>query len=829
MSTLRFTPQAAADLRRAIAEHGGHEVFAIGDVHERVVTGVTITCRGTESAVPALVDRPRAGQVVIHNHPSGVLQPSEPDLALAHLYGEDGVGVVIVDNPVSRSTWVVEPHAPQSKAVDPSALHAFFHDALPGVLPGFEPRPQQLEMAERVARALDEGDPLLCEAGTGTGKSLAYLVPAALWALANESKVIVSTHTRALQGQLLHSDLPLLERGGLPVVTAVLEGRGNYLCRRRLELAKHEVGQRDDGPDGPDVQPSTDVDSEAERAALESLRAWSESTASGSRSDLPHPVEPDIWERVLSDSDLTLSVKCPFYDKCHYYQARRHAASAHIIVVNHALLLVDLALRSQSGRGILPKYDRVILDEAHHLESAATGAATESLSARAVQRAVAPLLDRRRKGVLTRLVQGPGKRLTRTQQDQLSAHAANLVPLLDSLQSGVEQSLMQVGDALEPSMDGGRGKQSSVRITDAVRASDPWNLDVVPTVRHLASELEDAIRGLEKLVDPFEDLDLPEALQQPLLDLGRARRRLSSHIDVAHGFLDEDPERCRWTAPDRGRRGVPLTKLALAPIEVRDTLRRILFDPIPGVTCTSATLTVADRFNFFRARTGLSHGEEVTFPSPFDHAKQAVLGLPRDLPPPNHPDFMRNSTEVILGAIEASDGGAFVLCTSYRAVEHYAAALRRRGGRTVLAQGHGSRHRLLQRFKEERRSVLVGTDSFWEGVSVKGDALRLVIIPRLPFRVPTEPLLQARHERIQQRGFDPFRAYALPEAVIKLRQGYGRLIRGHRDRGAVVLLDRRIHDRAYGRILLQSLPPARRVIGPWRRVREELQQLFSRT
>ncbi len=817
MSELRFTPQAAADLRRAIADHGGNEVFAIGDVQEGQVHAITVTCRGTESSVTALVDRPRAGQVVVHNHPSGRLSPSEPDLALAHLYGEDGVGVVIVDNQVTRSTWVVEPHAPKQRPVDLDRLHAFFHEALPSVLPGFEPRPQQMAMAEHVAMALDRGEPLLCEAGTGTGKSLAYLAPAALWALANESKVIVSTHTRALQGQLLHSDLPLLAKAGLPVVTAVLEGRGNYLCRRRLDLA---LGDADTGE-------ADEEGTDEELAALKALQAWSESTSSGSRSDLPHLVDPELWERVLSDSDLTLSVKCPFYDRCHYYQARRHAAGAHIIVVNHALLLVDLALRSQSGRGVLPKYDRVLLDEAHHLESAATGAATEALTARGVQRAIAPLLDRRRKGVLTRLVTGPGKRLTQVQQDQLSAQAANLVPLLDTLSSGVETALIQVGDALETPSEGGGSQPTAVRITDEVRRADAWELDVVPTVRHLTSELEDVVRGLEKLVDPFEDLELPEALQQPLLDLNRARRRLATHIDVALGFLDDDPERVRWTAPDRGRRGVRTTRLALAPIEVRDTLRRILFDPIPGVTCTSATLTVAGRFGFFRSRTGFDGGNEVVFESPFDHARQAVLGLPRDLPPPNHPDFLRASTDAILAAVEASDGGAFVLCTSYRAVDHYAEALRRRGGRTVLAQGQGSRHRMLERFKEERRAVLVGTDSFWEGVSVKGEGLRLVVIPRLPFRVPTEPLLQARHERIQQRGYDPFRAYALPEAVIKLRQGYGRLIRGHRDRGAVVLLDRRIHEKAYGRILLSSLPPARRVTGPWRRVEEELRHLFG--
>ncbi len=799
----RFAPTAAETLRRAILEHGGAEVFAIGDVVDGVVVELTVTCRGTENAVPALLERPRAGQVVIHNHPSGLLQPSEPDMALAHQYGEDGVGVVIVDNDVRRSTWVVEPHRPEPKPVDPQALNAFFLVDLPKVLPGFEPRGQQLEMAHRVATSLQGNTPLLCEAGTGTGKSLAYLVPAALWALANDGKVIVSTHTRALQAQLLHSDLPLLHRAGLAVRTAVLEGRSNYLCKRRLGLALEETEGQDDD----------------ERHALRDLAAWSESAGSGSRSELSMGVDPALWERVLSDADLTLSVKCPNYDACHYYRARREAAAAHVIVVNHALLLVDLALRAQSGRGFLPRYHRIILDEAHHLEDAATGAATEEISVRAVQRALAPLLDRRRKGTLTRLVHGPGAKLPTAQRDLLSARAAALVPTIEGLSAGIEQAMAHVGDALEVD-------QVAVRVTDATEASDPWQLDVTPTLRHLASELETVHRGLEQLVDAFDDVQLPEALQQPLLDIGRARRRLVGHAEVALGFLDGDPDRCRWVSPERSPRGHRTTRVSVAPIEVRDTLRRILFQPMPGVSCTSATLTVAGRFGFFRSRTGLDDGEEVVYPSPFDHARQAVLGLPKDLPPPEHPDFLRESARVVAEAIAASDGGAFVLCTSYAAVRAYAAALDGTG-RPILAQGEGSRHKLLERFREQRRAVLVGTDSFWEGVSVKGDGLRLVIIPRLPFRVPTEPLLQARHERILARGLDPFRAYALPEAVIKLRQGYGRLIRGHEDRGAVVILDRRLHDRAYGRILLASLPPARRVVGPWARVREELTQLFA--
>ena len=801
--SLRFTDIAAQQLREAIRAAGGVEVFGICDVVGREVVNVEITCRGREDQVTALVDRPRAGQAVVHNHPSGDLRPSDADLHLAHLYGEDGVGVIITDNAVTRSNWVVEPHKATRRPVKIELLHQFFQVDLPRVLPGFEPRGQQLEMAERVAEALDIGRPLLCEAGTGTGKSLAYLAPAALWALANESKVVVSTHTRALQAQLLHSDLPLLEQAGMPVRTAVLQGRNNYLCKRRLglALADAEAG-----------------DHEVERQALVALREWSDHTTDGSRSDLAAAVDPAIWDRVLSDSDLSMSVKCPLYDSCHYYRARRDASAAHLIIVNHALLLVDLALRQKMGRGVLPKYERVILDEAHHLEDAATGAATEALSARAVQHALCPLVDsKRRRGALTRLVQGPATKLEPATRSAVATRAQGLEPLVRTVGIGVEATLEPLARLVT---------DQPRRVTPAFRASEDYTLDVVPTLHHLSSELEDVLKGLDQLLEPFDDLPLPDTEAQPVLDLSRARRRLANHVEVLAGFLDDDEDRCRWLAADKGRKGRRLARIAVAPIEVRDTLRRILFHPIPGVTATSATLTIREQFGYFRARTGLPGGDEVIFPSPFDHPKQALLGLPKDLPPPDHADYLAETSRVMVEAVEAADGGAFVLCTSYRAVDAYARALAATG-RTVLAQGQGSRSRLLDRFRRSPRSVLVGTDSFWEGVSVKGDGLRLVIIPRLPFRVPTEPLQQARHERIQQRGLDPFRGYVLPAAVIKLRQGYGRLIRGYDDRGAVLLLDRRIHDRAYGRILLSSLPPARRVVGPWRRVRQALTELYA--
>ena len=796
-------------MREAIREAHGVEVFAIGDVEDGWVTHVTVTCRGQKDRVAALIDRPRAGQVVIHNHPSGNLTASNADMQLAQIYGEDGVGVVIVDSQVTRSNWVVEPYAPEQKPVDDDALLRFFEDGLGQIMDGYEPRPQQIEMARKVAESLMDEKPLVVEAGTGTGKSLAYLVPGALWAIANEKKVIVSTHTRALQGQLLHSDLPLLNKGGLKVKTAVLQGRGNYVCKRRLALTDEE--DKDAG----------------DRSALEALLDWEQSTADGSRSDIPFQLDPTLWDRVLSDSDLSLRVRCPHYAECHYYQARRKASASHIVVVNHALLLADLRLRAEIGRGVLPRYDRVIIDEAHHLEDSATGAVTRQLTALAVRRAATPLLDaKRRRGALTRLLAhhgGNGSALEPDDRDKLQVGVAVADAILKDLLRNIETMMAQIAE------HGLGADDTARRWTDADEDTELWRTAIAPDVAMVASEIEVATEHLDAIEALFADVRVSEDKAQPLLDMRRAHRRLKSHSEIARKFLEFRRDWCRWIDRARTRKGVRTAQLNVAPIAVAGTLKEILWEPIPGAVNTSATLSVAGRFKWWQSRHGLDDPETALFPSPFDHAKQAILALPRDLPEPNAPDYLRLSAEMIIEAVKISDGGAFVLCTSHRAVRYYSDALRRGLGRTwpLATQGEAARTILLDRFRQNRRAVLIGTDSFWEGVSVQGDGLRLVIIPRLPFRVPTDPLRLARHEAIANRGGDPFMAYSLPEAVIKLRQGYGRLIRSHTDIGAVLLMDRRIHERRYGHIMMRSLPPARRVTGPWRRVRDALRQLYG--
>lgn len=812
--SLRFLPQAATAMREAVRDAGGMEVFAIGDVDRGAVTEVVIAARGQADRVLAVLGRPRSGQVVIHNHPSNDLRPSDADMRLAALYSEEGVGFVIVDSGVTRSHWVMEPWDAAPKPIDPEVVDRFFTEAIPRVMQGAEVRQAQRDMARAVTDTLNQGRPLVIEAGTGTGKSLAYLVPAALWALANDKKVVIATHTRALQAQLLQSDLPLLSRAGVEVRAAVLEGRGNYLCKRRLALAREE---------------SEDLDPDA-LDALDAIEHWSQVTAHGSRTDLATAVPSSVWDKVQSDTDLTLRMRCEHYESCHFYEARRRAAGAHLVVINHALLMADLAIRDETGHGVLPSYGRVILDEAHHLEDVATGLTSMSVSALAIRRAVAPLLSRRkRRGALARLVKvlEGDPRLPRDIAETAGKAARMAGEHMLTLPRLADLTLSEVAGVLDPA-------DPTRRVDDAYEQHAEWIDIVEPQLRHLYGGLERGTGLLLRLMESMGDHRLPEAQAQPLLDVARAHRRLVRHTEQLAGFLKPvRPEggeaHVRWLELAHRRGSSPSAQVRAAPIDVAATLRRMLWEPLPGIACTSATLSVGGSFQFFKDRHGLDSPTEAVLPSPFNHFEQAILGMPTDLPSPEHPDYLARTARVIVEAVEISGGGAFVLCTSYRAVDTYAAALRSLlpDHVPVLAQGTVGRSVLLERFRQHPSAVLVGTDSFWEGVSVKGHQLRLVILPRLPFRVPTDPLSQARQERMEAQGIDPFGAYTLPAAILKLRQGYGRLLRSRKDRGVVLLLDVRVHSRGYGRKILAALPPARRIKADWSRIAAAMRQFYA--
>lgn len=630
-------------------------------------------------------------------------------------------------------------------------------------LPGYEHRPEQLAMAGAVLDALDDARPLLVEAGTGTGKTLAYLVPAAL----SGKKVVISTGTRTLQEQILARDVPLLrERLGLEIEVVALKGISNYLCRRRFA----ELGDTAD-PD------------------LVRIAAWSRTTQTGDKSELASvPEDAPAWRVVTTTPDARLGPRCPYWERCFVTQARRAAARAEIIVVNHHLFFADLALRHAfAGAQVLPAYDAVIFDEAHQVEDVATEhfgvavsthrLATLSRDALKELSALAAPTDERR----------AAERLL-----------ANLDARADELFAALRRRLGELDGARAASVYEARPGAAAAES----RLASPSDLFASPRQEswfRLDAALEELARHAERRAAAAPDGgEEHEAI---------CRRAEAIRADLAQ--LAEPPghRHVHW-AELRGRQ----VHLHASPIEVGPLLRERVAEAIGSVVFTSATLTTAGSFEFTRARLGLEPdtSTELLVDSPFDFARQAMLYLPQDLPLPSEPDFADAALARIRELLAITAGRAFVLFTSHRALAHAAAALRGSDAPyRVLVQGERPRGALLDDFRTGG-AVLLATGAFWEGVDVPGDSLSLVILEKLPFGVPDEPLTAARSARLLERGEDPFRDYQLPRAALALKQGFGRLIRRRDDRGIVAILDRRILARGYGATFLASLPPATR-------------------
>ncbi len=818
-----FSPDCSKLIRYEIQQAQGNEVFFIAELDDN---GVMVTAqaiaRGNRHAVPAILSRASAGQMVLHNHPSGDLTPSDADLDLASICGNNAIGFGIIDNQCERCYLVVAPHTPRTgELLNFDELQRVFGNEgmLAKHLKGYEQREEQVRMAFSVATAFNDNKVALIEAGTGTGKSLAYLIPSLLWAIRNDQRVVISTNTINLQEQLIKKDIPLLQRHASTEFHACLvKGRGNYLCLRKL--------------DGVLEEPSLFPDSASEE--LQAIASWSETTRSGCLSDLAFHPSREIWDDLRCEADQCGRSRCPEFNRCFFYKARRDAAAARLLVVNHALLLADIALRRESGYdsvAILPPFNRLIIDEAHHLEEAATGALSVRISRAGLMRQLARLAPSgNRAGILSVLNSKIAKELPEEfdglYQELSSLIEAALLPQTHQVAGAVERELDWLSQVMVQELlagDDQRGGELKRRITPEVRTTPFW--------QELETRLKGLAEQLQELADGLGALDraaakLPDTVRQPveglLTDAAGIGTRLVAITEELAWFCNDDPDSCRWLEVRQTSRGSAAT-ICVAPLDVSSTIKTTLLDPIPTVVLTSATLTVGGSFGYLRRRTGLDLLEperlqELSLASPFDYAEQALVGIPRDLPDPTSSAFRQPLIDAILRSVTISRGGAFVLFTSFELLRQAHSALRsalEQQGLTVLRQGEGGgRHQLLARFRKEQHAVLFGTDSFWEGVDVKGDALRLVVIARLPFQVPTEPIQQARAERITALGGDPFREMSVPQAVLKLRQGFGRLIRSRTDRGAVLILDSRTVTKNYGSRFRKSLPQEAQLVAP---------------
>jgi ATP-dependent DNA helicase DinG len=610
-------------------------------------------------------------------------------------------------------------------------------------LPGYATRSEQAAMAGHVAAALDGHETLIVEAGTGTGKTFAYLVPA----LVSGRRVILSTGTRALQDQLFHRDLPAICGAlGRPVRVALLKGRANYLCRHRLDLAEQQAYAR-----GMRREVAT---------AIPKVRAWSHVTRRGDIAELPGLGEGDpVWPWVTSTRENCLGAECPVFEACHVLAARREAQAADIVVVNHYLLMADLVLKEEGFADLLPGADAIVIDEAHQLPDVAAQFLGYSVSTR-----------------------------------QLSAIARDV--------AGELLLAQQMGSGVDA----------------ALTALDAQVAAVIGTTGGAESRLEHA-QWPERLIEGLAGLagraaDLGDALA-PLAGEGqgafaRLRERIVEASVRLHALTAEEAEGgVRWV--ETSARSV---SAHYSPVDVATQLAALLEAQSCAWILTSATLAVGEDFSHFKRRSGLARARSVRFESPFDFANQALLYLPKGLGDPGAPGHSGAVVQAALPVLEASGGRAFLLFTSHRALREAAEELRVEWGNEppvpVMVQGDAPRDQLLRSFRDAGNAVLLGTGSFWEGVDVKGAALSVVIIDKLPFAAPDDPLLKARLDAIRAQGGNPFFDEQVPQAVIALKQGVGRLIRDAGDFGVVMLCDTRLVTKGYGRAFIQSLPPMRR-------------------
>ncbi|MBU5638062.1 DEAD/DEAH box helicase family protein [Geomonas sp. Red69] len=826
-----FSALAIEHLRSAIAEANGNEVFFLGRTDEaRVVVAVEPLARGNKDAVPAIMIACSFGDVVIHNHPSGNLTPSQPDIEIASLLGNQGVGFYIVNNDASRANQVVAPFA--RKVVErlsyPEVEHFYAPDGvLAQALPGYEHRPEQTRMALNLSEAFNEEKVAIVEAGTGTGKSLAYLLPAALWSVRNKERVVVSTNTINLQEQLIQKDIPFLQQhAGVQFRAVLVKGRGNYLCLRKLRVNAADA--------------SLFKDDTAQE--LDAIVAWSKKTEDGCRGDLAFIPKDEVWEELCCESDQCGRVKCPEYPRCFFYKARREAAGADLLVVNHALLLADLSVRQETGydaTAILPPFTRLVFDEGHHLEDVATSFLSSQVSRLGLVKLLGKLQHPRKahRGVLPQLSTQLSAAVPESQDDLYLEIAevleGRLIPRRVAVLDAVTRGMDQIGEALFRKLKKD-GVEQKLRVTPAIYSTPLWQ-EVTPHIEHMAKELSDYalamqafLKGCEKLSDK-----VLEKLAGPLTDLRGVKGRIECAVDALRFFMAREDEFCRWFELRKG----PLVKLCSSPLEVAESIKKAILDRFKTVVLTSATLAIGEKFDFLKHRTGIEllakdRVSELLLPSPFDYAHQALVAVPSDMPEPTSPMFEARLCSHLLDALRISQGRAFVLFTSYdlliRVFNRLAEPLKA-AGLTPMRQGETNRHMLLSKFRNSVSPVLFGTDSFWEGVDVQGRGLELVVITRLPFRVPTEPILEARSEHITAKGGDPFMSYTVPQAVIKFKQGFGRLIRSKEDRGAVLILDSRVLTKNYGKIFLTALHGVTVQKSPEEEICRRLQEFFAVT
>ncbi len=696
----------------------------------------------------------------------------------------------------------------------------------------FEYRKAQQDMSGQVLTAFENRSIFVCEAETGTGKTFAYLIPAIEWSTRKKERILISTNTINLQEQIFLKDIPALSKLDLSFKVALLKGMGNYLCL--LSLKEIET----------DLERSKffyieDYEKEWFKEVIE----WSRETTDGSIGSLPITPRSDSWEKISTTPESCLKKKCPHFEPCYYFKKRRAALEADIIITNHALLFADLSIRAELENNdintIFPPYQSVIIDEAHHIEEVASKHFGLKLSWYGINHTLGQMQNYRRKdkGFLPQLQQkllfelnkktSPSSDTIKKINKTMDFIATEIYPifkvLVDSLHN-IGADILEKVDLLDDGKSRSIGTRNKIRLTNGIEKSDLWQNSIVSSLEKLNEIIILFIEKIRSLKQSLEELDGSKT-SKPTNKYYLEKMRINSIITYLKKVMRtikiltkyENPSPyVKWVEIKDSKRFGQLLTFECVPLDVGPLLQQYLYKKLKTIVATSATLTVGNNFSFFKSRTGLDAVEEdrldtKILKSPFDYQKQALIAIPSDIHEPSHPDYFSDIVPFVLDAVTEAQGNSLLLFTSYQAINIFSSMIEESfldKKLLPLKQGDLSRNLLINRFKESKGSVLMGTDSFWEGIDIKGERLKLVIIFKLPFQVPTEPLYEARIESIKLNGGNSFKEYTLPFAVIKFKQGMGRLIRSKKDRGAILVLDPRLLNKSYANVFFQTFPCA---------------------
>lgn len=809
-----FTLECIQYIKKEIQNANFNEVFFTGKIDAKgVIVDIKVGSRGSEHSVSVNQNDVKTSNVLIHNHPGGDLTPSAADLSVASRASENVQGFYIVNNDVTDVYVVVEPIKPvvlKKIDKDNSAQMISNNGSLSKLSNSFEERKSQIDLLKAVVDVFNENKIGVFEAGTGVGKSYAYLIPSIVWAIENKEKVVISTGTINLQQQLCKKDIPAVEKIlGKKIKYILMKGRQNYVCLRRMNDAAQYNDLFDD-----------------DKENLQKLIEWAKNSSSGDKSDLSFFPSENSWSKINSESDACMGMRCPYRNECFVMKVRKEASDSSIIVVNHHLLFADIQSRmggiGYNDMAVLPSYKRIVFDEAHGVESAATSFFSESVNRFKINKLL-NLMYRKRKssesGFLCSLA------ILSSNEEK----AGQAYEITNKIKDNIIKFEVASKDLLE--------NNSTIRLYEQTARNHGPVLICIGELAHNLGLFTNMVREVMEGINE-DDCNMPAYWETKII-----LRRLDNYVVLLKNYCawDEKKDDVFWmqlkrlpvdmSKDNQDREYITLTQ---TPLDISSFMNNGVYEQMSSIVFTSATLKTGESYRFWMNRTGISFVEQQRllsgeYLSPFPYEKNMIFAVPNDAPLPDSSTFQPYIEMAIPLLIKAADGRTLILFTSYEslksAYKNTISVMKDFDGR-ILKQGDEDNSKLLNQFKDETRSVLFATDSFWQGVDIPGESLSQVIIVKLPFTVPNDPIFTARSEAIQKKGGNSFMELSIPESIIKFRQGVGRLIRTSEDKGVVVVLDRRIYEKKYGSLYIKSISECKKIYEPLSELSDTINQFI---